>query len=152
MAGGGRLLLGWILGLPRRAALPPLPGGRRGLGGGGEAAGAPRYGLAYTCKVCGRRAAQTVSRAAYERGVVIATCPGCRSRHLIADHLGWFAGLPGHGRNIEEILAAKGETVKRVVGGDGLELFLENSDSGKSADQTSGSVGGEFLGPGKDPL
>lgn len=55
-------------------------------------------------------------------------------------------------RNIEEILAAKGEAVKWAVGGDALEL-LENLDSGKSSDQTSGGGGGgESLGPGKDPV
>ncbi|XP_060114956.1 DNL-type zinc finger protein [Heteronotia binoei] len=153
MAGSGRLLLPLLGRLvlvgPRRAALPGAL--QRGLGGGGAAvAASPRLGLAYTCKVCGGRAAQTVSRAAYERGVVVATCPTCRSRHLIADNLGWFAHLPGGRRNVEEILAAKGETVKRVVGGqEDLELFLEDSD--KSPAQASGRAGREALAPGKDP-
>ncbi|XP_077164271.1 DNL-type zinc finger protein [Paroedura picta] len=146
MAGRG-LLLRRLLG---RAAWPPEAeaGARRGLGGESAAAASPRLGLAYTCKVCGRRAAQTVSRAAYERGVVIATCPGCRSRHLIADHLGWFAHLGGH-RDVEEILAARGEAVRRVAAGEALEIFAEEADAARATpDQPSG--GGEALGPGKE--
>jgi hypothetical protein len=30
------------------------------------------------------------TRQAYEAGLVLITCPGCQSMHLIADHLGWF--------------------------------------------------------------
>ena len=52
-----------------------------------------------------------MSRRAYTHGVVICTCKGCKNRHLIADHLGWFE----NGGTIEDILAAKGETVQRHV-------------------------------------
>lgn len=39
------------------------------------------------------------------------------SRHLIADHLGWFEDSTGQGkmRTVEDILAAKGEKVRRGV-------------------------------------
>lgn len=50
------------------------------------------------------------SRDSYERGVVLVQCPGCQKRHVVADHLGWF----GPEKNVEEILAAKGEEVRRV--------------------------------------
>lgn len=65
--------------------------------------------LGFTCKVCNTRSQRTFSRQAYQKGVVLLECPGCQNRHLIADNLGWF----GEGKNVEEILQARGDEVKR---------------------------------------
>ena len=45
------------------------------------------------------------SQQSFERGVVLARCPGCDNLHLIADRLGWF-GKPG---SIDEFLADQGQ-------------------------------------------
>jgi protein import protein ZIM17 len=46
-------------------------------------------------------------------------------RHLIADHLGWFKDATEGGKlkNVEDIMRAKGEEVKRMVESGVLEAL-----------------------------
>ncbi|KAF5794612.1 putative mitochondrial import protein TIM15 [Helianthus annuus] len=83
----------------------------------------PRHDLAmmFTCKVCETRSVKTISRESYEKGAVVARCGGCNNYHLIADHLGIF----GEKCTIEDILAARGEEVKKG-NSDTLNLTLED--------------------------
>ena len=75
----------------------------------------PKYGhhmlhMFFTCRVCNTRGRKSFTRGAYETGVVLVRCEGCRNRHVIADQLGWF----GEKGNIEDILKEKSEKVIRV--------------------------------------
>lgn len=70
--------------------------------------------LGFTCTVCNTRNQKTISKQAYEKGVVIVKCDSCANNHLIADNLGWFTESSQIRINIEDIMAAKGETVRRV--------------------------------------
>ena len=64
----------------------------------------------FTCNVCDTRDVKGFSRVAYERGVVIVTCAGCESRHVLADRLGWF-GAPGA---VDDFLADDGVRARAV--------------------------------------
>lgn len=76
-----------------------------------------RLGIVFTCtaEACSHRSSHTFTKRAYERGIVIVQCPGCKNRHLIADNLGWFKDSTEDGklRNVEDLLNARGESVQR---------------------------------------
>lgn len=70
--------------------------------------------IVFTCTVCNTRNSRRFSKVSYEKGIVIVECDGCGNNHLIADNLGWFPDTKC--KNIEEIMAAKGEKIKRING------------------------------------
>ena len=47
----------------------------------------PAYQLTFTCKPCSARSTHRISQHGYHRGTVLITCPGCKNRHVISDHL-----------------------------------------------------------------
>lgn len=69
----------------------------------------------FTCKVCDTRTARRVSKRAMRAGTVLVRCPGCLNLHVLADRLGFFDdGVV----DAEALLRARGETVRRIGGGD----------------------------------
>uniref|UniRef100_A0A7M5WUC7 DNL-type domain-containing protein n=1 Tax=Clytia hemisphaerica TaxID=252671 RepID=A0A7M5WUC7_9CNID len=67
--------------------------------------------LEFTCNVCEHRSSKTLSKQAYQSGVVLIRCEGCQNLHLIADNLGWFRD---NKVNIEDLMKEKGEEVKQL--------------------------------------
>jgi len=53
-----------------------------------------------------------MSKHAYQHGVVIMQCDGCKNKHLIADHLDWFKN---GGVTVEDLVKEKGETVQKLT-------------------------------------
>lgn len=72
----------------------------------------PMLMIAFTCKKCDTRSSHTMSKQAYTGGTVLITCPSCKSKHLIADHLKIFRDDKV---TIEDILRAKGESVSSTT-------------------------------------
>ncbi|CAK8987760.1 unnamed protein product [Durusdinium trenchii] len=87
---------------------------------------APRkFRILFTCKICETRNSHMISRLAYQQGIVIATCPGCNSRHLLADK----TGLLDVGIWDVEQLAQQGENVTRLTTDGYRQVSGEQSDN-----------------------
>ncbi|CAE8675304.1 unnamed protein product [Polarella glacialis] len=122
---------------------------------------APRkFRLLFTCKICETRNSHMISRLAYQQGIVIATCPGCSSKHLIADK----TGILDWGLWDVEMLAQRGENVTRLTT-DGYEQVGKNETStaridalaaAANARKDTGAAAASGSGPGpaavKKPL
>jgi len=60
----------------------------------------PIQHVEFNCCVCNEKVSQNL-KPAYEKGVVIVSCPGCQNLHLLGDNL----GLNGYsGNSIEDIV------------------------------------------------
>ncbi|GAB5357809.1 hypothetical protein AAMO2058_000406400 [Amorphochlora amoebiformis] len=93
--------------------------------------------IAFTCTVCDTRSARSFSKKSYEEGVVIITCPGCKSNHLIADRLGWF---DDSSQDVTTILKEKGEEVVHIKDADGGGTFQLASSKKESKPSSKSSV------------
>ncbi|KAF1984312.1 zf-DNL-domain-containing protein [Aulographum hederae CBS 113979] len=76
----------------------------------------PAYQMTFTCKKCDTRSSHRVTKQGYHKGTVLISCPGCKARHLMADHLKIFSDKS---ITIEDIMKSKGEVITKgtkVVG------------------------------------
>eukprot|EP00743_Colponemidia_sp_Colp-15_P004885 GILK01005265.1.p1 GENE.GILK01005265.1~~GILK01005265.1.p1 ORF type:complete len:222 (-),score=24.69 GILK01005265.1:148-813(-) len=97
----------------------PIPGANAGKDGG-------LFVMAATCSKCSTRFVKQVTKNAYYKGVVIVQCPGCKSLHLIADHLGWYSDK---GTHIEQILAERGESVRVIQSADVIQMVVDHNNA-----------------------
>ncbi|KAF9160858.1 hypothetical protein BGX21_005446 [Mortierella sp. AD011] len=91
--------------------------------------------IGFTCTVCNHRAHKTMSKHAYNHGVVIMQCDHCKNRHLIADHLGWFRD---GGVTVEDLVKAKGETVQKMTRS--FQLVKDGQATSSSPPSSSSSI------------
>lgn len=88
--------------------------------------------IEFTCNVCDERSAHNMSKQAYEHGTVLIQCPKCRSRHLIADHLGF---IRDEKFNLKDYIESQGEKIdNRVLEFEKIPPNLAHS-SGQTADE-----------------
>ncbi|OAG11333.1 zf-DNL-domain-containing protein [Paraphaeosphaeria sporulosa] len=92
----------------------------------------PAYELTFTCKACTTRSSHRVSKQGYHHGTVLISCPGCKNRHLISDHMKIFSDKSV---TLEDLMREKGDLIKRGTlssGGD-VEFWDDGSTSPRSA-------------------
>ncbi|KAK1757930.1 DNL zinc finger-domain-containing protein [Echria macrotheca] len=83
----------------------------------------PQYELTFTCRPCNHRSRHRVSKHGYHHGSVLVTCPSCKNRHVISDHLRIFGDAKV---TIEDILRERGQSIRKGTLGssdDGEEDF-----------------------------
>ena len=88
------------------------------------------YELTFTCKPCLHRSTHNISTQGYHHGTVLITCPECKARHVISDHLKIFADKSF---TIEDLMRQKGHIVRRGS----LEGDVEIWDDGTKVERAS---------------
>ena len=84
----------------------------------------PAYEFTFTCKPCLHRSAHRISKQGYHHGSVLITCPSCKNRHIVSDHLRIFSE---EGFSIEEAMRKSGELFRKgTLGPDGdVEIWKD---------------------------
>jgi DNL zinc finger len=107
----------------------------------GAKTGGRKLAIIFTCTHCNTRSVKQFSEKAYTQGVVIATCPGCQSKHLIADNLGYFSDESG-GWNVQKGMEKLGANVKVATNDNVLELSLEDIFTAEAIDEAVNQASG----------
>ncbi|KAH8891858.1 zf-DNL-domain-containing protein, partial [Thozetella sp. PMI_491] len=108
----------------------------------------PHYELTFTCIPCGERSSHVVSKQGYHHGSVLISCPGCRNRHVISDHLRIFGDKSV---TVEDLMRDRGRLVKRgALGEDGDLEFWEDGTVTPHQEGAGEAVRGGIDGKQKD--
>jgi protein import protein ZIM17 len=96
----------------------------------------PEYQITFTCTPCGTRSSHKISKQGYHFGSTLITCPDCRNRHIISDHLNIFGDKS---MTIEDLMREKGQLVKKgTLSEDGDVEFWEDGSTSKHVKQGKG--------------
>jgi len=107
-----------------RPSSPPQPSSSTHEANPPSKATQPHYELTFTCTPCSTRSRHRISKHGYNHGSVLVTCPGCKNRHVISDHLAIFGDKS---TTVEEIIRTRGELVRKgTLSEDGDFEFWED--------------------------
>lgn len=100
-----------------------------------EAKNPAYYQLSFTCVPCSHRSHHNVSKQGYHTGSILITCPSCRNRHVISDHLNIFGDRKV---TVEDLMREKGRLVKRgSLGEDGDIEFWPDEEGAETKSESS---------------
>jgi mitochondrial protein import protein ZIM17 len=111
----------------------------------------PHYRLAFTCLPCSTRSTHNVSKQGYHHGSVLITCPSCRNRHVISDHLRIFGDRDV---TVEDLMREKGRLVKKGTLGvdEDIEFWPDEREAGSEAAAAEpAAIEAEKRDPPKEP-
>ncbi|QSZ35717.1 hypothetical protein DSL72_006839 [Monilinia vaccinii-corymbosi] len=107
----------------------------------------PSYDLTFTCTPCSARSTHRISKQGYHSGSVLITCPSCKNRHVISDHLGIFGDRK---LTIEDLMREKGQLVKKgTLSEDGNVEFWSDGTSTERKREDGGGQGNGGIGEGE---
>ncbi|KAF7875267.1 hypothetical protein EAF04_002439 [Stromatinia cepivora] len=107
----------------------------------------PSYDLTFTCTPCSARSTHRISKQGYHSGSVLITCPSCKNRHVISDHLGIFGDRK---LTIEDLMREQGMLVKKGTlsedgnlefWNDGTRTERKKDGEGKEGKEGEGNAG-----------
>ncbi|KAG4434726.1 hypothetical protein IFR05_009803, partial [Cadophora sp. M221] len=108
----------------------------------------PEYEMTFTCTPCSTRSTHRVSKQGYHKGSVLITCPECKNRHVISDHLNIFGDKT---LTIEDLMREKGQLVKKgTLSEDGNFEFWADGTSTTRAKTSSDNVENDNASVSKD--
>ncbi len=71
----------------------------------------PAYEIYFTCKPCSHRSGpHRVTKQGFHKGTTLITCPSCKNRHVVSDHLRIFTDQGG---DLVDIMQRHGEKLKK---------------------------------------
>ncbi len=71
----------------------------------------PAYEIFFTCKPCSHRSGpHRVTKQGFHKGTTLITCPSCKNRHVVSDHLRIFTD---EGGDLVDIMKRHGEKLKK---------------------------------------
>ncbi|KAG5980409.1 hypothetical protein E4U55_004058 [Claviceps digitariae] len=94
------------------------------------------YQLSFTCIPCRHRSHHNVSKQGYHKGSTLITCPGCRNRHVISDHLNIFGDRK---ITVEDLMRERGRLVKRGSLGEDGDIEFWPEEEGVGSEQADAS-------------